>query len=222
MPEPITPTEYRAFQKAYDFFNAELFSGTLPHVLVTLQRRARSSGYFAPERFAGRTRSNLNITAHELALNPDNFKGHTDRDILATLTHEMVHAWRQTHGKPDCSYHYREWSAKMKEIGLHPSATGEPGGRETGKHMSHYIVSGGPYAQAYQKLQASGFELGWESRPFEKQQKAKRASKTKFTCPECGQNAWAKPDAQLICGAWHEDGEGVRVLASRLMLAEPE
>jgi hypothetical protein len=32
----------------------------------------------------------------------------------------------------------------MKEIGLHPSATGEPGGKETGKHMSHYIVSGGP------------------------------------------------------------------------------
>ena len=133
MPEPITPTEYRAFQKAYDFFNAELFSGALPHVLVTLQRRARSSGYFAPERFAGRARSNLNTTAHELALNPDNFKGHADRDILATLTHEMVHAWQQTHGKPDYSYHDRQWAAKMKEIGLHPSATGEPGGKETGK-----------------------------------------------------------------------------------------
>ena len=25
MKEPITPTEYGAFQKAYDFFNAELF-----------------------------------------------------------------------------------------------------------------------------------------------------------------------------------------------------
>jgi hypothetical protein len=25
MPEPITPAEYRGFQKAYDFFNAELF-----------------------------------------------------------------------------------------------------------------------------------------------------------------------------------------------------
>jgi hypothetical protein len=114
----------------------------------------------------------------------------------------MVHAWQQTHGKPDCSYHDRQWAAKMKEIGLHPSATGEPGGKETGKQMSHYIVSGGPYAQAYQKLQASGFELRWESRSFEKQQKAKRASKTKFTCPGCGQNAWAKPDAKLICGAW--------------------
>jgi hypothetical protein len=33
MREPITPTEYRAFQKAYDFFNAELFGGSLAHVL---------------------------------------------------------------------------------------------------------------------------------------------------------------------------------------------
>jgi hypothetical protein len=33
MSEPITPTEYRGFQKAYDFFNAELFGNSLPHVL---------------------------------------------------------------------------------------------------------------------------------------------------------------------------------------------
>jgi hypothetical protein len=29
--EAITPAEYRAFQEAYDFFNAELFGGSLPH-----------------------------------------------------------------------------------------------------------------------------------------------------------------------------------------------
>ena len=34
--EPITPAQYRAFQEADDFFNAELFAGSLPHVLVTL------------------------------------------------------------------------------------------------------------------------------------------------------------------------------------------
>src|ERR1700735_4377511 len=36
--EAITPAQYRAFQEAYDFFNAELFAGSLPHVLVTLKR----------------------------------------------------------------------------------------------------------------------------------------------------------------------------------------
>jgi hypothetical protein len=47
--------------------------------------------------------------------------------------------------------------------------------------------------------------------------KAKKASKTKFTCPDCGQNAWANPDALLICGTCYEDGEGEICL----MRAEP-
>jgi predicted SprT family Zn-dependent metalloprotease len=215
MKEPITPAEYRAFQKAYDFFNAELFGGALPHVLVTLQRHAKARGYFSPERFTGRTEA---TAAHELAMNPDSFTGRTDELILSTLAHEMAHVWQQTHGKPPTRcYHDRQWAAKMKEIGLHPSTTGEPGGKETGQSVTHYIIPGGPYAQAFAKLKAAGFQLHWESAPAGRQAKAKKASKTKFTCPECNQNAWAKADALLICGLCYEDGEGDICL----MLAEP-
>ena len=75
--------------------------------------------------------------------------------------------------------------------------------------MTHYIVKDGPYQRAYAKLQAKGFTLHWQSsRPQDGQAKAKKDSKTKFTCPECGQNAWAKSDALLICGSCYEDGEG--------------
>ena len=132
----------------------------------------------------------------------------------------MAHVWQQTHGQvPRRSYHDRQWAAKMKEIGLQPSNTGEPGGKETGQSVSHYILPGGAYAKAYAKLAASGFELSWQSRPDHgEERKKKRASKTKFTCPECNQNAWAKPDALLLCGACHDDGEGEIVL----MLAEAE
>ena len=35
-----------------------------------------------------------------------------------------------------------------------------------------------------------------------------KSSKMKFTCPECGQNAWAKPDALLLCGECFDEGEG--------------
>ena len=76
MKEPITPTEYKGFQQAYDFFNAELFAGSLPHVLVTLQRHAKARGYFSPERFTGRIE---NAPVHELAMNPDSFTGRTGR-----------------------------------------------------------------------------------------------------------------------------------------------
>jgi len=194
--ESITVPQYSLFQTAYDFFNKTLFGSTLPHVLVTLQRHARMAGYFAPERFNGRI---VQTVAHELAMNPDIFTGNTDEEILSTLAHEMVHVWRETQDRPPrrC-YHDKKWAAQMKQIGLQPSHTGKPGGRETGQSMTHYIIPNGPYAKAYTKLKASGFQLQWQSKRHA-QAKTKAASKTKFTCPQCQQNAWAKPDAQLEC-----------------------
>ena len=40
-----------------------------------------------------------------------------------------------------------------------------------------------------------------------KTRQKKAASKTKFTCPECGANAWGKPDLHLICGDCQTDME---------------
>lgn len=205
MHETITEGQYRTFQQAYDFFNAELFGGTLPNVLVTLQRHAKAYGYFSPERFIGRAEEEA---AHELAMNPDHF-GRTDELILSTLAHEMVHVWQQVHGKaPRRSYHDRQWAAKMKEVGLQPSDTGQPGGKETGQKVSHYVMPGGPFARAFAKLEATGFKLRWRSRSDEPARAKKAASKTKYTCASCGQNAWAKPGALLICGECYEDVEG--------------
>src|SRR5450755_3516626 len=161
--EAITPAQYGAFQEAYDFFNAELFAGSLPHVLVTLQRHATAHGYFSPDRFTARTEK---AAAHELAMNPDSFTGRIDEEILSTLAHEMAHVWQQSHGTPPRrSYHDRQWAAKMKEIGLQPSDTGQVGGKETGQSVSHYIIPGGAYAKAYAKLQTKGLQLYWQSAP---------------------------------------------------------
>ena len=208
-PKAITPTEYNAFQKAYDFFNKELFAGSLPHVLITLQRHANARGYFAPERFNGRV---LAGNVHELAMNPDTFTDRSDEEILSTLAHEMAHVWQQACGTPPrrC-YHDKEWAAKMKSIGLHPSTTAAPGGKEVGQSVSHYIIVGGAYQKAWLKLKSTGFKLSWQSNPFGvagKAAKAKKAaSKTKYTCPECEQNAWGKPGTLLICGVCFEDTE---------------
>jgi predicted SprT family Zn-dependent metalloprotease len=203
--ETFTKTEYQGFQQAYDFFNRALFQGSLPQVLVTLQRHANTRGYFSPERFNGRIDESA---VHELALNPDTFTERTDEMILSTLAHEMAHVWQQTHGKPPRrGYHDRQWAAKMREIGLQPSSTGEPGGMETGQKVSHYIIPGARYAQAYAKLATRGFQLHWQSAPERGVDRAKKASKTKYTCPDCGQNAWAKPDARLICGVCYNEGQ---------------
>jgi SprT-like family len=194
-----TTKEYNAFQHAYDVYNDQLFNGTLPDVMVTLQRHPRARGYFHAQKFGHRKDTHR---LHELALNPDTFDGRSDEDILSTLAHEMCHVWQETHGTPPrrC-YHDKEFAAKMKAIGLHPSHTGEPGGKETGQNMTHYIVAGGPFATVTAQLLSKGYTLQWQSRPDLMGERAKKAaSKTKYTCPDCEQNVWGKPETNVWCG----------------------
>jgi hypothetical protein len=86
-------------------------------------------------------------------------------------------------------------------------------GKETGSSVSHYILPVGAYAAAYAELQQTGFRLHWQSTQPTKERERSRRSKTKFTCIQCGQNAWAKPDAMLACCAC-SDG-AVRMLAEQ-------
>lgn len=194
----ITEHEYSCFQRAYDFFNQALFGGELPEVMVTLQRGPKFRGYFWAEKFGSRDGM---VKAHELAMNPDTFEGRSDECILSTLVHEMVHVWQQEHGDPPRrAYHDKEWAGKMDAVGLVPSSSGEPGGKRTGQHMSHWIEEGGRYQLAYRELSADGFTLSWQSIRQLKGASKKAASKTKYTCPLCKSNAWAKPDTSLMCG----------------------
>lgn len=203
----ITSMEYAGFEAAYEWFNGRLFMGKLPPCLITLQRKARSHGYFATDRFGNRVDSGA--STDELALNPDTFVGRSDKDILSTLVHEMCHCWQRHFGTPSrTGYHNREWALKMVSVGLMPSDTGTPGGKQTGQHVSHYIMVGGQFEKTAEALLATGFRLNWQSVTLEASGKKRAQSKVKYTCPSCGQNAWAKPDAALICGECDEGMEG--------------
>ncbi len=162
---PTTQT-YNQLTRAYDFMNTALFEKKLPDCLITLQREYGAYGYYYPARFALDT--DLKISTDESALNPQYFReeGRKDREVISTLVHEMAHLWQHHFGKPGrARYHNKEWSEKMKTIGLHPSNIGEPGGAEVGDQMSHYIVTGGSFAKAYEKLKKSGFALEWMEYP---------------------------------------------------------
>lgn len=68
---------------------------------------------------------------------------------------KTAHLWQHHFGKPSrAGYHNKEWAAKMLAIGLYPSDTGRPGGKETGQSCSHYIVESGPYALTFAELAA--------------------------------------------------------------------
>jgi hypothetical protein len=194
-----TRTTYQGLTEAYDFFNERLFGGRLPRCLITMQRQRGAYGYFAGKRFS--TRDGKEIT-DEIALNPAHFRSRTTEDSLATLAHEMCHLEQQHFGTPSRSgYHNREWAGMMKAIGLVPSDTGQPGGKETGQKMHHGIAPGGPFAKACAKLVKSGFAVRYVELWSDEQARTKKAaSKTRFTCPECGANAWGKPGLNLVCG----------------------
>jgi len=196
-----TSLTYSSLATAYDFFNMELFTGTLPPCLITVQRKKGSFGYFSGERF--QNTANQEEITDEIALNPTHFAARSPEQVLSTLAHEMVHLWQHHFGTPPRkSHHDKQWAAKMHEIGLIPSDTGEVGGKETGQQMSHLIDEAGKFNRACQSLLAQHPAILYSDRALaeDKTRKKKLASKTKYTCPTCGLNAWAKPNVSLVCG----------------------
>jgi hypothetical protein len=113
----------------------------------------------------------------------------------------MVHLWQHHFGKrPTRCYHDRQWSAKMKEIGLHPSDTGEFGGKETGSKMSHYIVENGLFDKACASFIEKHGTVFYQDTTTTVAATTKFTGRIKFSCDGCGLNAWAKPTAVLFCG----------------------
>lgn len=196
-----SPTQctYDSLTQAYDFFNAKLFDSTLPTCLITMQRKNKAYGYFSGDRFGTR---DGNGKTDEIALNPSHFKARTTEQILSTLAHEMAHLRQHHQGKPSrTAYHNKEWAQSMHDIGLIPSDTGAPGGKETGQKVSHYIEPGGKFATVCAELLATGFDLSYvELGESDSAARKKSASKTKYTCPGCALNVWAKPETRVICG----------------------
>jgi predicted SprT family Zn-dependent metalloprotease len=206
-----THRTYTSLDAAYDHFNRELFGGQLTPCLITMQRHKGAYGYFSGERFA--SVADPQEVTDEIALNPAHFANRTPTETLSVLVHEQAHLWQHHLGqkKSRRAYHNKEWAAKMREVGLIPSDTGLPGGKEVGQKMSHYIQPGGPFEKACTAFLATHPAILYHDRAGEgdagKARTKKAASKTKYTCPGCGFNAWAKPAANLWCGDCEEQME---------------
>jgi hypothetical protein len=86
---PADPTrqEYGSFAAAFDYFNRELFAGTLPPCYITLQRKGGTRGYYSHERF--QHRSALGRT-DEIALNPSTWDDQSD-----DLGGRVADAWEE-------------------------------------------------------------------------------------------------------------------------------
>ncbi len=152
---------YAALQAAFDHFNARLFENQLPSCLITLRSTNRVYGYHHQDRFISPTGEKID----ELGLHPGFFTLRSTEEVLSTLVHEMVHHWQAHAGKPTPSNaHNREWANRMESIGLMPSKTGLPGGKKTGRSMSHYILPDGAFIATCQTLVDDGFMFPWLDR----------------------------------------------------------
>lgn len=89
----------------------------------------------------------------------------------------------------------------------------------TGESVGHYIIPGGRFEVACLEFLERESTLLYQDAAYllregdtstagegdsddeaTRTRKRKAASKTKFSCRRTGLNAWAKPDARLLCG----------------------
>lgn len=204
-----TLTVATSLQSAFDYFNRALFRGNLPDVLITLNRKAGTYGYFSKQRFTRRgTQStfplvNKNNILSEISLNPDTFD-RSDTEILATLVHEMCHHWQHHFGNnpsKTAGYHNAEWANKMRQVGLQPISE-TTGTRGTGKRVSHEINETGPFLRDCQEFLATNkeFDLSWTSKERKPARKKHNKTVFRYDCPTCDNWVRGPVDTSVVCG----------------------
>lgn len=158
---------YDELQRAFDFFNAELFDARLPQCLITLSRQHDTLGYFSANQFVNLSEDGKGEYCHEITLNPTYFAIRSIQENLSVMAREMVSLDQllNTEGKPPRRrYRNREWADMSEAIGLMPSDTGKPGGKRVGDSVQTYIIEGGRFDLASAKLVDSEFKLSWVDR----------------------------------------------------------
>ena len=198
---------YGAVFQIFTIVNQALWSGRLPeNVIFAVNTRRGAVGHYALSRWqhAG------GDEADEIAFNGAYLRQDNGLQFIQTLVHECCHLWQFNFGKP-CKrgYHNKEFAREMRRVRLEPVNVGSGGSADTGFAISDRVIEGGKVDQLYHCLVEAGFEMTWAhalqrtadiNPDSETIRRRKRESKTRYTCPSCRLNAWARPNALLKCG----------------------
>lgn len=145
---PPTPTvdQFGKYSQAWEYYNQKLFDGELSPCLLNFSRHKKRGAYGF---FAAKKWHKGDEVIHEISLCPETLSLGA-LEMMQTLVHEMVHQWQEDHGSPSRNgYHNAEWAAKMCSIGLIPTDTGEPGGKQTGQKIVDYPEVDGAFIKAF-------------------------------------------------------------------------
>jgi predicted SprT family Zn-dependent metalloprotease len=193
-------------EKASHYLRYRLFDRTLPPVIFSLNKSAHFLGYYKINAWLAKDNSNL----PELNINPVNFLL-PPIELASTIVHELCHHFQFFHGKPGGrGYHNLEFADIMFRCGLQCSDTGKPGGNTLGRKMSHYIIPGGRFEQAFKEMPN---DLLVAFKPLSDEVKVlnpklqdnkksveQKKLKTKYSCLGCGLTVWGKPELFINCG----------------------
>ncbi|MCG2614905.1 SprT-like domain-containing protein [Terrimonas sp. NA20] len=207
----FTTEQFSALQNLYDYFNKNLFGGELGNCLLNFSRKSKAMGFYSSKRWAKKSdiaNEGQKADIDEISLNPD-FLHVSTKEYCQTLVHEMCHLWQHHFGEPTQGYHNREFAEKMKSVGLMPSSTGHPGGKEVGKKMSDYPIVAGLFELAFEAIPQEMLLPLIALPDFEKKKAQKKKNKIKYTCPQCSANVWGKPKMVIVCGDCSEGDETI-------------
>jgi predicted RNA-binding Zn-ribbon protein involved in translation (DUF1610 family) len=139
-------------------------------------------------------------TIDGLAINPLCLRSDDLVKTLSLLVHMMCIVW-YFHSEPNIrlsSYCGKKLGAQMKRVGLMPSTTGAPGGEETGKKMSHYIIEGGRFDEACKRFIKDGFKISWSWIEVD-EEPDDEWRRSKYVCKVCDTNLLGKPGLRFTC-----------------------
>lgn len=149
------------FEKFNDMFEECLGNRLeLDDIIFTLQRKNKILGYFAHKNFE----SQDGLFKHEISLNPEYFTVKPKIEVLRVFCQELLQLYRVEHGDPETlkiGFYDEEWGEFMMCVGLMPSRTGKPDGKETGKKMSSYILPDGAFIKLCNELAEQGLLIEW-------------------------------------------------------------
>lgn len=195
-------------EKMYNTLNADLFGGTLPVPIITVQSKPGTYGHCSCAkvwRNKDTEQYEMNIAAEALNVEIE--------EVLDTLIHEMVHLYCRENGIQEVSrggkYHNGRFKALAEEKGLicykagqygwNTQGTGndrltayalEKGWSEIqiarGNRQSIRVPAGGAQSSSGQQTQEGG-----ERRP---------SSTRKYICPCCKNSVRATKAVNIICG----------------------
>jgi hypothetical protein len=205
----MTPTteQNEALSGAFEIINLQLFGGALNHPMIIFTRNSQSiGGYFSPDKW----RNEDGEKVHEIAMNANTMKDDIV-DLMDTFIHECVHLWQHDNGKPGRGgYHNKQWADKCREVGLEPKDLKT--GKDTGDSITTTLVESGRAEQCIAEMPEDVI-LPWMADPMQVpeqqppgtpppqgEEKPKKKGRAKYSCPVCFLNAWAKPNALILCG----------------------